>query len=185
MLFFALATLVSAASAATITVQVGANGTLAYNPTSVTAAQGDEIVFQFLAKNHTVTQSTFAAPCDIMTTPMAGIDSGFQFVAPNATQIPQYSFTVNNATTPLWFFCAQTGHCQKGMVFAVNAATTGAKTFSAFQTAAMGASANTSTAASGSAPSASGTAAPSGALMTRASVVGMLAVAAAGAFTLL
>ncbi|KAJ7017322.1 Cupredoxin [Mycena alexandri] len=185
MLFFALATLVSAVSAANISVKVGDNGTLAFDPPSVTAAQGDTIVFQFLAKNHSVTQSTFAAPCAVMTTPMAGIDSGFQFVAANATQIPQYSFTVNNATSPLWFFCAQTNpvsHCAKGMVFAVNAPTTGAKTFSAFQAAAMGAS---NASVSGSAPAASGTPPPSGALMTRASVVGVLAVAAAGAFTLL
>ncbi|KAJ7451594.1 hypothetical protein FB451DRAFT_1409685 [Mycena latifolia] len=169
--FFALATVaasvVFAVSAATITVKVGDNGTFAYSPSSVTAAVGDQIAFQFLQKNHSVTQSTFAVPCSIMTTPTQGIDSGFQFVAANATQIPEWSFTVNNATTPLWFFCAQTGHCAKGMVFAVNAPATG-KTFDAFQTAAMGTATNTT----------SGTAAPSGALMTRASGAGLFAVAA-------
>ncbi|KAJ7132930.1 Cupredoxin [Mycena filopes] len=185
MLFnLALAALVSSAAAVTQNVKVGANGTLAFDPPSITAAQGDVIVFQFLAKNHSVTQSTFATPCAIMTTPMAGIDSGFQFVDANATQIPQYSFTVNNATSPLWFYCAQTNpvsHCSKGMVFAVNPPATG-KTFSAFQAAAMGGSNAT---ASGSAAGASGTPAPSGALMTRASVVGALVAAAAGAITLL
>lgn len=55
-----------------------------------------------------VTQSTFANPCGIQTTPAQGIDSGFQFVAPNATDLPQWSFTIDNDTTPLWFFCAQT-----------------------------------------------------------------------------
>ncbi|KAJ7134882.1 hypothetical protein C8R44DRAFT_771718 [Mycena epipterygia] len=175
--FFALATaaasVVSAVSAATFTVKVGENNGLTFDPTTVTAAVGDEIAFQFLAKNHSVTQSTFANPCAIMTTPSAGIDSGFQAVSANATQIPQYSFTVNNASSPLWFFCAQTNpvsHCSKGMVFAVNAPTTG-KTFSAFQAAAMGN-------ASAASPSASGTPAGSGALFTRASTAGLVAAAA-------
>jgi plastocyanin len=142
MLFFALASLasvVSVASAENIVVQVGANGGLAYTPNNVTAKTGDTIVFQFLAKNHTVTQSTFAAPCTYMTAPAAGIDSGFQNVPAGATVVPEWSFTLTNDTTPLWFFCAQPTHCQKGMVFSVNApadASTG-KTYSDFMTAAM------------------------------------------------
>lgn len=36
-----------------------------------------------------------------------GIDSGFQPVVANATQIQQFTFTVNNASAPLWFYCAQ------------------------------------------------------------------------------
>ena len=36
-----------------------------------------------------------------------GIDSGFQPVTAGATQIQQFTFTVNNASAPLWFFCAQ------------------------------------------------------------------------------
>ncbi|KAJ6461648.1 hypothetical protein DFH09DRAFT_1011607, partial [Mycena vulgaris] len=139
--FFALATavasVVSAVSAATILVKVGENNGTTFNPTSVTAAVGDQIAFQFIAKNHTVTQSTFGTPCSIMTTPTQGIDSGFQAVPSGAAQIPEWSFTVNNASAPLWFFCAQTGHCAKGMVFAVNPPATGNKTFAAFQAAAM------------------------------------------------
>ncbi|KAJ7079790.1 hypothetical protein B0H15DRAFT_496283 [Mycena belliarum] len=134
--FFALATaavsLVSAVSAATITVKVGENNGLTYSPTNVVAAAGDVIAFQFLSKNHTVTQSTFKVPCERMTAPTEGIDSGFQAVAPGAAQIPQWSFTVNNASAPLWFYCAQVGHCSAGMVFSVNAPTTG-NTFDAFK----------------------------------------------------
>jgi len=56
-------------------------------------------------------------------------------VAANATEFPQWSFTVKNATAPLWFYCRQVGHCNKGMVFAINP--TAAKSFSLYQAAAM------------------------------------------------
>ncbi|KAJ7775151.1 hypothetical protein B0H16DRAFT_1362595 [Mycena metata] len=130
---------VMSASAANILVQVGAGGKLAFSPSNITAQVGDVIAFQFQAKNHSVTQSTFPSPCQIQTTPAQGIDSGFQFVAPNATSLPQWSFTVDNTSTPLWFFCAQTGHCEQGMVFSVNANETSPKSFAAFQASAMGA----------------------------------------------
>ncbi|KAH9950272.1 Cupredoxin [Amylocystis lapponica] len=128
----------------THTVLVGPNGTLTYSPTSITAAQGDMILFQFETKNHTVTQSTFAAPCSNITgTP---IDSGFQPVAAGSAQVMQFNFTLQNASAPLWFYCRQTGHCGQGMVFAINP--TANKSFDAFQTAAksFGASAGSSSA---------------------------------------
>jgi len=145
--FFAFA--VASAQNNTIIVKVGANNGLTYDPPSVTANAGDIIAFQFLSKNHTVTQSTFATPCQIMTTPSAGIDSGYQAVAAGATEIPQWSFTVSNSSAPLWFYCAQTGHCTKGMVFAVNP--TAAKSYDAFLANAMGNSTN-STSSTGSTP---------------------------------
>jgi plastocyanin len=103
----ALAALASTASAANFTVQVGASSQLAFSPTNVTAAVGDTISFVFNPKNHTVTQSTFTAPCQPMS---GGVDSGFQAVAAGATNVPSFTITVN-ATTPLWFFCHQTGYC--------------------------------------------------------------------------
>ncbi|KAF8643873.1 hypothetical protein AX16_008889 [Volvariella volvacea WC 439] len=121
-----------AAWATDITVLVGQDG-LAFTPSSAMAQVGDNIIFEFRAKNHSVTQSTFADPCTRMTTPAMGIDSGFQAIAPNATEFPQWSITVDNASAPLWFFCAQTTpvvHCQQGMVFALNP--TLEKTFDAF-----------------------------------------------------
>ncbi|KAG6853923.1 hypothetical protein C0991_012413 [Blastosporella zonata] len=97
MRFFAVAAaLVSMVAAETITVMVGQNGTLAYSPESITANAGDVVNFQFLSKNHTVTQSSFANPCAPLTTPTVGIDSGFQFVPTNATSFPQYSITIQN-----------------------------------------------------------------------------------------
>lgn len=131
---------VLSASAANILVQVGAGGLLAFSPPNVTANVGDVIAFQFQGKNHSVTQSTFANPCAIQTTPAQGIDSGFQPVAANATELPEWSFTVNNASAPLWFFCAQTNpvvHCNKGMVFSVNANPDSAKSFAAYMALAM------------------------------------------------
>jgi len=42
-----------------------------------------------------------------MTTPTAGIDSGYMPVAAGATSFPQWSFTMTNASAPLWFYCRQ------------------------------------------------------------------------------
>ncbi|KZT26567.1 hypothetical protein NEOLEDRAFT_1132091, partial [Neolentinus lepideus HHB14362 ss-1] len=70
---------------------------------------GDTLSFQFQSKNHTVTQSTFADPCEQMTTPTVGIDSGFVPVAADATTFPVWSFTMTNASAPLWFYCKQVG----------------------------------------------------------------------------
>jgi len=136
----AFAPVVAVAAQQTFTVLVGPNGSNTYSPTSVNAAVGDTIAFQFQAKNHTVTQSTFVTPCQMMTTPAMGIDSGFMPVPAGTTALPQWSFTISNASTPLWFYCRQTGHCQQGMVFAVNPTAT--KTFAAFQAAAMASSSN-------------------------------------------
>jgi len=150
---------VLSASAANILVQVGANDQLRFSPQNITANVGDTIAFQFQNKNHSVTQSTFANPCAIQTTPAQGINSGFQFVAANATELPEWSFTVNNASTPLWFFCAQTvpaDHCAAGMVFSVNAVEDGPKNFAAYQ--ALAQSSNAAAAAGSAAGSAIGAA---------------------------
>ncbi|KAF9567533.1 hypothetical protein CPC08DRAFT_703071 [Agrocybe pediades] len=126
----------SLVKAETHLIKVG-DGGLVFNPSQLTAAAGDTISFQFQAKNHSVTQSTFTDPC----TPVpGGADSGFVNVPAGSTSLPQWSITVNNASAPLWFFCKQVPpapalpHCQSGMVFAVNP--TPAKTFDMFQAAA-------------------------------------------------
>jgi len=129
-----VAAFATAATAATIDVIVGMGGGLNFTPPAISALVGDKIQFTFVAKNHTVTQSTFATPCANMT---GGVDSGFQGPGTNTspTSFTQWSFTVT-ATTPLWFYCRQANHCQQGMVFAVNP--TAEKSFSAFQQMAMG-----------------------------------------------
>lgn len=114
-----------------IPVTVGGTGIIAYTPNSVTANPGDIVVFTFQQKNHTATQSTLQAPCQ----PLAGgFDSGFVPVAPTDTgPFPVALYTVQD-TNPVWVYCRQTGHCQQGMVFAINPGTQ----FAAFQAAAQG-----------------------------------------------
>jgi plastocyanin len=201
----ALATLATVASAVQTQVIVG-GGPLAYNPPQVTAAVGDTIQFVFMPKNHTVTQSTFAAPCQAMPN---GLDSGFVPVAANATSTQAFTITVNT-TDPLWFYCRQVeyvtcstpfrlsffglimcaffSHWINGMVFAVNP--TANKTFAAFQ-AAANASGTTNTASpsassgtgtgstatgSGASSSPSSTSRPNGALTVGAHAGGLLTV---------
>lgn len=101
----------------THTVIVGGTAGNIFSPSSIQAKPRDIIQFEFHAKNHTVTQSTFKTPC---TKKDGGIDSGYTPVSADATTFPQWSVTVND-TAPLWFFCEQGNHCQSGMVFSVNA----------------------------------------------------------------
>jgi len=114
-------------------VQVGANGQLAFSPEAISAQPGDQVVFHFNPKNHTVTQSSFANPC---AQKPGGFNSGFEPVMANQTQ-PTFAITVND-TQPTWVFCQQTGHCGKGMVFAVNCGADGSQnSFTNFKNAAL------------------------------------------------
>lgn len=116
------------------TVQVSSSdGTmLAFNPSSLTAAMGDKVEFQFWGLNHSVTQASFDKPCE----PLAGgFFSGFFPLQAGATDRPSFTITVNS-TSPIWFYCGQTvlSHCQAGMVGAINAPSTG-NTLSSFMAA--------------------------------------------------
>ncbi|KAG1868797.1 hypothetical protein C8R48DRAFT_598476 [Suillus tomentosus] len=110
--------------------------TLTYTPSNITAQIGDTVTFQFMQKNHTATQSTFADPCRSLTltstSGQVGFDSGFMAVASNATTFPTYTIQINN-TAPIWVYCKQSGHCGQGMVFSVNAVESGANNFAAFK----------------------------------------------------
>ncbi|KAF8337031.1 uncharacterized protein EI90DRAFT_3119365 [Cantharellus anzutake] len=118
-----------------IDVLVGSGGSLTFSPPSINATAGDEIRVTFASKNHTLTQSSFEQPCTRPVGPdgltPTGFDSGFMPVE-NST-LPQISFIMPQTDAPLWFFCRQTGHCGKGMVFAINAPSTGNQTFELFQ----------------------------------------------------
>lgn len=121
------------------TIQVivgGANGNLSFTPNRVSASPRDTIKFVFQVKNHTVTQSSFAAPCLPLTNKTTGerigFNSGFFPVAANTTDFPTWSLTINN-TSPIWAYCGQAGHCGAGMVFAVNSDESSGQTFTAFQ----------------------------------------------------
>lgn len=142
-------------SATVIDVQVGAGGKLAYSPEAISAKVGDQVVFHFNAKNHTVTQSSFASPCGKKD---GGVNSGFQPVPANQTDnLPTFTVTVNN-TDPIWIYCAQAAntpnsHCGAGMVFAINCGLDGApNSFTNFKNSALaiGASLSASAAAASS-----------------------------------
>ncbi|KAF2279671.1 uncharacterized protein EI97DRAFT_183450 [Westerdykella ornata] len=113
-------------------VETGMAPYLGYFPESITAAQGDVVKFIFMQKNHTVTQSTFENPCKAMP---GGLDSGFK-PNPEGKSGPEFEWEMTvPSTDPLWFYCKQrTGvHCGKGMVFSINAKTTGDKTMAQFK----------------------------------------------------
>ncbi|CAF9914511.1 MAG: hypothetical protein GOMPHAMPRED_008179 [Gomphillus americanus] len=129
-----------AASGSSIVVHVvnvsvrGPNNTLTYSPQNTQAQPGEVVQFQFQNGNHSVAQSTFAQPCIPINNVMSnvtGFFSGFLPTPQPASSIPTYSVMVNN-TKPVWFYCAQGKHCEKGMVGAINAPTTGDKTVAAF-----------------------------------------------------
>ncbi|KAI0695720.1 hypothetical protein BC835DRAFT_932476 [Cytidiella melzeri] len=129
-------------TAAQVTIQVGGPLGQTYNffPPNVTAANGTVVTFVFAGApgNHSVTQSTFAQPCD----PMAsGFDSGFVFIPMNNTAaVPSWNLTITNDQTPIWFYCGQLApvpHCTQGMVGSINAQADGNRSFSAFKQAAI------------------------------------------------
>ncbi|TQV99987.1 hypothetical protein V2A60_005402 [Cordyceps javanica] len=116
------------AAGASHTVKVGGPGGLTFQPDQLNVPVGDSVVFEFLSMNHTVTQSPFNTPCKAME---GGMDSGF-LANPNNTVSPPPQVAMQvMASTPLWFYCRQKGHCGKGMVFSINP--TAEKTQAMFQ----------------------------------------------------
>lgn len=113
-----------------VQVVVGGAG-LVFNPPEIVAAVGDMVQFVMLAKNHTVTQSSFAKPCVRLAT---GKDSGFLPNEANDTaSAPTFELMIDTAE-PTWWYCRQrqpTPHCGTGMVFAINP--TADKTFDKFR----------------------------------------------------
>ena len=147
-----------AGTGATHSVTVGGSAGLQFTPSEVKAAVGDMVVFTFLSQNHTATQSAFATPCD----PLAGgMDSGFQANPNNTINPPPQVAMQVMVDTPLWFYCAQKGHCGKGMTFSINP--TAEKTQAMFQAMAIaqkGAGAGTAITGNGGAANGSEAAAP-------------------------
>jgi plastocyanin len=142
MLFAALSTLALAtvAAAQDQIIQVGATSTTAggafqFIPPNVNATNGSVITFQFtgVPGNHSVTQSSFASPCNIIP---GGFDSGWVQILTAQTEVTEWNLTVTDDTRPIWFYCKQlkpSPHCEDGMVGAINAAGVGNKTFQVFQ----------------------------------------------------
>ncbi|CDO72374.1 hypothetical protein BN946_scf184977.g73 [Trametes cinnabarina] len=181
------------ASAWVYDIQVGdANGDTIFSPDTILAHEtilknayvGDQVKFHFHQKNHTATQSSFAAPCTRLD---GGFDSGFHPVPANQTDnFPTYTITIHDVShilphsrigTCLMAYSrisdescvgllrarrdTAASHCGKGMVFAVNAPSDGAAdSFANFKKAALEIGKELQAGASSSA-SGSTTAAPS------------------------
>jgi plastocyanin len=111
-----------AASAAVISVTVGGDNQLAFNPKNVQASPGDIVQFTFLDHNHTVTSGSFFNGCQ-PSTPLL-FNSNFVLVAANAgpDTYPTFDVQITN-TAPIAVYCAQAQHCQSGMVMTINGAT--------------------------------------------------------------
>ncbi|KAL1863605.1 hypothetical protein Plec18170_000443 [Paecilomyces lecythidis] len=144
-------------------VKVGWNDTLTFSPDQLNVNPGEMVQFQFYPKNHSVVQSTFNDPCTPMAKSMpgmTGIMSGFMPVSADAKDVPVFTMMVND-TKPMWIYCGQKGHCQKGMVMAINVASGSNKTLSAFKSLAAQASSDGSSSSTGS-TSSSGSSGSSG-----------------------
>ncbi|EXJ66270.1 uncharacterized protein A1O5_10422 [Cladophialophora psammophila CBS 110553] len=101
-----------------------ANGSLKYFPNKITAPVGSVVQFQFHPKNHTVTESSFAEPCkpiaaNLTSSIRPGQKSGFVPLTGSEPFTPVYNLLVND-TKPIWIYCGQTNHCQKGMAMVIN-----------------------------------------------------------------
>lgn len=150
-------------SAAVHDIQVGAEGKLQFWPEAIAAQPGDQVVFHFVGKNHTATQSSFGDPCGPKD---GGFDSGFMPVAANQTDsFPTFAFTVND-TQATWVYCKQkvpVGHCGKGMVFSVNCPPDGSpNSFANFKQSALAIGAAEASAAPTSTPNADSGSTPAG-----------------------
>ncbi|CAK7209279.1 hypothetical protein SBRCBS47491_000390 [Sporothrix bragantina] len=113
----AAASAVAAGAGATHTVTVGGPKGLQYEPSSLVANVGDMVIFTFLSTNHTVSQSAFATPCELLA---GGMDSGFQPNVNNSVNPPPQVALQVMVDTPLWFYCRQKNHCGQGMTFSIN-----------------------------------------------------------------
>ncbi|KAK4188093.1 hypothetical protein QBC35DRAFT_473840 [Podospora australis] len=125
-------------------VSVGKGGELKFQPENLVAKQGDTVTYEFYAKNHSVTQSSFSEPCK----PLAnGFFSAFVPSQSQDTAAPtRFTITLEDVSKPIWVYCGQTNgnHCQKGMVHSINAPDTGDKTLQAFKDLAKDAPTSTS-----------------------------------------
>jgi len=97
------------------------DGKFQFVPNYVDAKIDDIILFNFLGKSHSLTQSNFATPC----TYNGGFDTGLnQLNLKNQSGLFVVPLIVTTQE-PQWFYCQQLGppnHCSKGMVFGLNPA---------------------------------------------------------------
>ena len=101
--------------ATTFDVDVGESG-FTFSPDTITAKVGDVVNFHFYPGDHSVTQSTFEAPCK-----PSGANAIFSgFINSNSGEAKTMFSMPVNTTDPIWLYCAQVGHCATGMAMVIN-----------------------------------------------------------------
>ncbi|KAF7359533.1 hypothetical protein MSAN_01296400 [Mycena sanguinolenta] len=126
-----------------INVNVAPNGQFMFDPANFTAPVNATVTFFFpnSGLDHSVTQSSFEAPCTYLTASSnnsAGFDSGLIFLHHrplSQASADQFTIVITD-DQPIYFHCKQVTHCGLGMVGTINAPTNGTNTFAAFQAAA-------------------------------------------------
>jgi len=98
----------------TITAESG----LTFSPNSLTAAEGDWLIFEFMPANHSVVSGPFTTPCQPAAS--GGFYAGFNFATSSGLSSSEFAVQVKNASVPIWFYCPQAKHCAAGMVGVVN-----------------------------------------------------------------
>lgn len=103
-------------------VVAGRAGQLIFDPENVVANPGDIVEWQFLARNHSVAQSSFGSPCVPDAILPVSFFSGFQPVDFDKIASPNVFQILVQDNNPIWYYCAQTAgnHCQSGMSGVIN-----------------------------------------------------------------
>ncbi|ESZ90388.1 hypothetical protein SBOR_9224 [Sclerotinia borealis F-4128] len=114
----------------THTIRVGAGGQLTFSPNETKADVNTTLEFHFYPATHSVAQAIFGSPCN-----GSGFFSGPLTTTSNEGNPSVFSVLVND-TKPIWFYCGKPGHCESGMVGAVNVPTDNTKTLAQFAAAA-------------------------------------------------
>ena len=120
---------------ATVTVGTGNGTNLVFDPPVLPYVPPNNTVrFEFHKLNHTLTESSFSAPCTKLSAD--SFDTGFTNFNPNDEAPFKTVDVAVSDLSPRFFYCRQVvkkPHCEAGMVFALNA---GQDQFAEFQRAA-------------------------------------------------
>ncbi|KAJ7327899.1 hypothetical protein DFH08DRAFT_621436, partial [Mycena albidolilacea] len=87
-----------------------------FQPNVVLATNCTIVTFRFTGAqgNHSVTQSSFADPCQPLD---GGFDSGWVSVKEELLSPPEWNLTITNDQILIWFYCKQllpVPHCRSG-----------------------------------------------------------------------
>jgi len=136
-----------------------------FSPSNINASMNDIVSFVFESQSpvaHTATQTGYTAnggnPCSpLASSSSSGAGKPFDtgFVSVPSGQTPTFNITISDPTLPIYGACQQVGHCQLGMVFAINAPSSGSGDFDNFLAAATGKSVSPSSSSSSGSSSSS------------------------------